>query len=183
MDINGKKLTEALSREKWNQRARLGGSGNHPNWHPDGEHIIMNCIPTWLGFQDMLFCQFRHDGSDFKVLSEKHIGSGHPTVSHDSRYLVTDAYIKQEYVVQNNEVPIRLIDLRNDEEHILCTVANDVGGGGEMYTPEDRITGGSQNKLDPHPAWSRDFQKLCINGAPEGNRQVFIVDIYEMIKS
>jgi hypothetical protein len=177
MDPDGDDLTEALSREKWNQRARLGGSGNHPNWHPDGEHVIMNCIPRWLGYEDMLFCKFRYDGSDFQVLSEKHLGSGHPSMEPSSRYLVTDAYIKQEYVVIDNEVPIRLIDLHNDEEHILCTVANDVGGGGEMYTPEDRITGGSQHKLDPHPAWSRDYKSICINGAPEGARQVFLLDV------
>ncbi|MEX0684403.1 MAG: hypothetical protein WD267_04530 [Balneolales bacterium] len=182
MDMDGGNLTEALSREKWSQQARLGGSGNHPNWHPDGEHIIMNCIPTWMGLDDMLFCQFRYDGSDFKVLTEKHIGSGHPSIEASSRFLVTDAYVKQEYVVTNDEVPIRLIDLLTDEEYILCTISNDVGGNGEMYTNEDRIIGGSQHKLDPHPAWSRDYKKVCINGAPDGARQVFVIDVSEWIK-
>ena len=179
MNTDGQALTESLSREKWNQKARLGGSGNHPNWHPDGEHIIMNCIPRWLGYEDMLFCQFKYDGSDFKILSENRIGSGHPSVEAGSRFLVTDAYIKQHYVVVDDEVPIRLIDLKEDREYILCTIANDVGGGGEMYTADDRKMGGSQNKLDPHPAWSRDYKKLCINGAPDGKRKVFIIDIKE----
>ncbi|MFC4870848.1 hypothetical protein [Negadavirga shengliensis] len=179
MDIDGSDLSECLSREKWNQKARLGGSGNHPNWHPDGEHIVMNCIPNWLGYEDMLFCQFRFDGTDFTILSEKHLGSGHPTVEPTSRFLVSDAYIKQQYVVKGGEVPIRFIDLKEDKEYTLCTIANDVGGGGEMYTKQDREEGGSPHKLDPHPAWSRDYKKLCINGAPEGDRQVFIIDLKE----
>ena len=133
----------------------------------------------WLGYEDMLFCQFKYDGSDFKILSENRIGSGHPSVEAGSRFLVTDAYIKQHYVVVDDEVPIRLIDLKEDREYILCTIANDVGGGGEMYTADDRKMGGSQNKLDPHPAWSRDYKKLCINGAPDGKRKVFIIDIKE----
>jgi hypothetical protein len=181
MDIGGKGLLECLSREKWNQKARLGGSGNHPNWHPDGEHIIMNCIPTWLGYEDMLFCQFKFDGTDFTILSEKHLGSGHPRVEPTSRFLVSDAYIKQQYVVKGDEVPIRFINLKEDKEYTLCTIANDVGGGGEMYTMQDREEGGSPHKLDPHPAWSRDYKKLCINGAPKGDRQVFVIDLKEWV--
>ncbi|MCC5930962.1 MAG: hypothetical protein JJU28_17080 [Cyclobacteriaceae bacterium] len=180
LNADGSNVQEALSMDHWNRKARLGGSGNHPNWHPDGEHIIMNCIPEWLGFRDMHFCAFRYDGSDFRLLSEKHLGSGHPSVEPDWRFLITDAYIKQSWVVKNDEVPIRWIDLQNDEEHILCTMPTDVGGGGEMYTREEMEQGGSQSKLDPHPVWSRDYRKICLNGAPDGKRQVFIMDVNNM---
>ncbi|WP_262247371.1 hypothetical protein [Parapedobacter soli] len=182
LDADGQALTQCLTAEKWNQRARLGGSGNHPNWHPDGERVIMNCIPTWLGYTDMLFCSFDYRGNQFTVLSEKHLGSGHPTMHPDSRYLLTDAYPKQTYVVpESGEIPIRLIDLKYDKEVTVCTMPTDVGGGSNQYLPEDRITGGSHHKLDPHPAWSRNYTQVCFNGAPGGQRQVFIADINALI--
>ncbi|HZH74041.1 MAG TPA: hypothetical protein VFD91_16210, partial [Mariniphaga sp.] len=74
-------------------------------------------------------------------------------------------------------IPIRLIDLKKNKEHTLCTVPNNVGNEGNMYSDE----GGSQFKLDPHPAWSRNFKKVCFNGAPKGNRQVFIADIEAIV--
>lgn len=182
MNTDGTNLIQCLSAEKWNQYAKSGGSGNHPNWHPDGEHIIMNCIPTWLGFDEMMFCRFRFDGTDFTVLSEKYQGSGHPSIEPSGRYLVADAYPKQSYVAgPEGEVAIRLIDLQEDREIRICNVPNDVGGGQRQSTPETRKEGGSHFKLDPHPAWSRDYRSLCFNGAPNGVRQVFICDLKGLI--
>lgn len=183
MQADGSGLQQCLSKERWNQKALLGGSGNHPNWHPDGEHIIMNCIPTWLGDQHMRFCKFRYDGSGFTILSEKHPGSGHPSVDPSGRYLLADAYPKQTYVSgPDGEIPIRLLDLQHDEERILCTIANDVGGGGKQYTDQTRREGGSQYKLDPHPVWRQDGRAVALNGAPEGRRQVFVADVSAWVK-
>lgn len=178
MGVEGENLTQCLSTTHWNQVAKLGGSGNHPNWHPDGERIIMNCVPTWLGYQDMLFCSFQFDGTDFRVLTEKHLGSGHPSVDGSGRFLLADAYPKQTYVsAADGEVAIRLIDLQKDSEIQLCSIPNDVGGGAKQSTPEDKITGGSHHKLDPHPVWNRDYRQVCFNGAPEGKRSVFIANL------
>ena len=177
LDADGQSIIQCLSREKWNQKAELGGSGNHPNWHPDGEHIIMNTVPTWLGYKNMRFSMFRSDGSDFRILSEKHLGSGHPSVDPTTRYLISDAYLKQTYVTRNEEIPIRFIHLEDDRESTLCTISNNVGNEGKMYSDQ----GGSQFKLDPHPAWNRDYTKVCFNGAIEGRRQVFVADVRELV--
>lgn len=181
LNADGTQVKQCLGMEKWNQKAP-GGSGNHPNWHPDGEHVVMNCVPTWLGYKDMRFCQFKYDGTDFRILSERHTGSGHPSIDITGRYLLADAYPKQTYVVNaNGEIPIRLIDLPSDEEQILCTIANDVGGKGAQYTAENSSQGGSGYKLDPHPVWSPDRQNIAFNGAPEGKRQVYIADLKQVI--
>jgi hypothetical protein len=37
------------------------------------------------------------------------------------------------------------------------------------------------SKLDAHPVWSRDYKKVCFNGAPEGKRQVFIANLEGVI--
>lgn len=182
MNKEGTDLIQCLTAEQWNQLAKSGGSGNHPNWHPDGEHIVMNCIPTWLGLNEMMFCSFRYDGSDFKVLTTQHQGSGHPSVERSGRYLVADAYPKQRYVkTVEGEVGIRLIDLKTDVEIRLCNMPNDVGGGIKQSVSESQSSGGSQYKLDPHPVWSRDDKKLCFNGAPERRRQVFIADLERIL--
>ena len=110
------------------------------------------------------------------------MGSGHPSVAAGSKYLLTDAYPKQTYVkAPAGEVALRLIDLLNDRELILCTVPTDVGGGIRQALPEDRRSGGSQHKLDPHPAWSRNYNQICFNGAPGGKRQVFIADLFKVL--
>ena len=120
---------------------------------------------------------FRSDGSDFRILSEKHLGSGHPSVDPTTRYLISDAYLKQTYVTRNEEIPIRFIHLEDDRESTLCTISNNVGNEGKMYSDQ----GGSQFKLDPHPAWNRDYTKVCFNGAIEGRRQVFVADVRELV--
>lgn len=175
---DGKDIIQCFPFDKWNQRDWFGGRSNHPNWHPDGEHIIMNTVPTWLGLDKPTFSMFRYDGSDFRVLSEKHLASGHPSVDPDTRFLLTDAYQKQKYITRNNEIPIRLIHLETDTEHILCTIANNVGNDGKKYSDKE---GGSHFKLDPHPVWSRDYTQICFNGAPSGERQVFIADLKKLM--
>lgn len=143
--------------------------GHHPNWHPDGEHIIMNLKPDG---NQMRFCKFRYDGKDFQIISNKHKGGGHPSVTPDGQYLVTDAYPGESVVPDNKEVPIRLLDTVNDEVAVICN----------MYTlgRKDDIGRGTL-RLDPHPAWSRDYKKVCFNGAPEGKRQIFIADLSKII--
>jgi hypothetical protein len=178
---DGSDIIQCLSIEEWNQKGRLGGAGNHPNWHPDGEHIIMNCIPRWLGYEDMLFCQFKYDGSDFKIVSEKHIGAGHPSVNKDGTFLVADIYMKQNNWFDwapEGEIPIRLLNLKTDEHMMICSIRNDVGNNNKIQKKGEP---GSHYKLDPHPAWSRDYKKICFNGAPEGRRQVYVADLSEIV--
>jgi hypothetical protein len=179
MKTDGSGLKQCLTRQKWNQKARFGGGGNHPNWHPDGEHIIMNCIPRWLGYEDMLFCQFKYDGSEFKILSEQHLGSGHPSVNADSSYLIADTYPKQGWIASpKGEIPIRLIDLKTDHEQMICSIATNVGNNWKAYKKGET---GSHYKLDPHPVWSRDYRQVVFNGAPEGRRQVYIADLNSIL--
>ena len=90
---------------------------HHPNWHPDGNHLIMNLRPDG---NNLRFCQFRYDGKDFRVLSEKLLGGGHPSVEREGKYLVTDAYPTEPFALENGEVPIRLVDLIADEQENIC---------------------------------------------------------------
>lgn len=159
-DPNGKNFSKAIGHEQWNQ------GGNHPNWHPDGTRIIMNLYPKKeLGTNDYCFVVFNQDGTDMKRLS-KHSGGGHPSVTSDTKWLVTDAYTRQkQFVNEQGEVKIRLIDLVADEEEAICYV----------YTPPLHIYGVLRN--DPHPVWSRDYKQVLFCGTPQGKREVFIAHL------
>lgn len=145
----------AIPWQKW----KLGG--NHPNWLADGQRILMNLKIDNV----MRLCMVRYDGSDFHLVSNTLLGSGHPSFERSMRYIFTDAYTGEPMTLPNGEAPLRLIDTRTDTEKTVATV----------------FTLGKQDqsilRLDPHPAWSRDGKQVCFNGAPDRRRQVFIADL------
>lgn len=157
---DGSDLKLALPNEVW------GKGGHHPNWHPDGERILMNLK---LDYERIKFCTFRHDGSDFQVLSEAIHGSGHPSFHKNGRHIVSDVYPDQPFASSSKEVPIRLVDIENQTEQNLCFVFT-------LGMPNANVL-----RIDPHPAWSRDYTKVCFNAAPEGRRQIFVADLGELI--
>jgi len=152
---NGKNIKLAIPNKKW-------GKGHHPNWCPSGEYLLMNIDVN----NKMRFCQFKYDGSNFKVLSKKIIGSGHPSLEKNGRYIITDSY-PHESQARGSWVPIRLIDLKKDQERDI------------VYINVGKTRG--EIRVDPHPAWSRDYKKICFNGVYRGKRQVFIADLTKMI--
>lgn len=160
---DGTEINQPVTREQWSF------GGNHPNWHPDGNNIVMNLTPGWQNDLKMRFCMFNHTGSEFKVLSNKYIGTGHPSVNPDTSYLISDYYVGEYKKLGFNESPIRLINLNTDEEVHICTVFTDLNIKESTF------------RIDPHPAWSRDFKQVCFNGAPNGIRQVFIADLTNVI--
>lgn len=167
---DGGDLRVAVSRELW---AR---GGHHPTWHPDGQRVLMNLTPP--GEDTMRFCLIEPDGSNLEVLTEAFTGSGHPTVTPDTRHLLTDAYPFEPAATEDGEVPIRLIDLEEGEERTVCTIFTDVFSGREDY---GSFRSWGPGKLDAHPSWNRDYSKVCFNGAPDGRRQVFITDLSDVL--
>ena len=157
---DGSDLRIAIPWQKW----KLGG--NHPNWLADGERILINLKIDNI----MRLCMTRWDGSDFHLISNTILGSGHPSYEKTMRYIFTDAYTGEPMALANGEVPLRLIDTKTDRE---TNVAN-------MFTlgKQDQ----SILRLDPHPAWNRDGKQLCFNGAPDGRRQVFIADVGKLLR-
>jgi hypothetical protein len=162
LDSDGSNLQIALSNEVW------GKGGHHPNWCPDGEYILMN---LQMDYEQLRFCTFRHDGSEFKILSDEIHGSGHPSLHVNGRFIISDTYPEESFASKSKEVPIRLIDLQSGTEKNICFV----------------YTTGKPNadvlRIDPHVAWSRDYSKICFNASPEGRRQLFIADLSEIIES
>ncbi|RIH66113.1 hypothetical protein D1164_07585 [Mariniphaga sediminis] len=144
-----------------------GQGGGHPNWHPDGVHIIRVMNPEGSGGQ-YRYCQFLYDGSGFKVLSNKIKGEGHPRITPDSRFITTD-----DFPVENGQqkLRIKLIDLISEEEVILV----------KMNTSERDGLKNATIRLDGHPTWDRNYKKLAFQAAPDGKRQVFVADLSDVV--
>jgi hypothetical protein len=188
MDAAGGDLRLALDDRRWR-------GGHHPNWCPDGRHIVMNLafrnprvpfgeamrllervarrlkLPFDSGAWQLRLARFRHDGSDLRVVAPGHRGSGHPTWHAGLDAVLTDAYPDEPVAAGDGTVPIRLIP---------------AGGGAArelLRMPACPAFSGPRRewRVDPHPAWDRAGRRIVLNGCPNGHRQVFLADLSALI--
>lgn len=145
----------------WNVWMR---GGHHPNWHPDGERITMNLTDER---KRMRFVQFMYDGSQRTFLSQTLKGSGHPSMHQNQKYILTDAYLHEKMGVDKKKtVPLRIIDLKNNAATHFAEI-------------DSRPTSSTIKELrvDPHPAWCRDYSMIAFNGCSGGTRNVYVADL------
>lgn len=160
-DMEGNDIKRTFSEPIW------GHGGGHPNWHPDGKHLIRNLRPD--GKNDRL-CKVPIDGGNPTILSETIDGGGHPTIEPSEHYIITDI----KYLNPDPVVRIRLINLIDQTEEALCKMPT---------KPLYREKGASfaELRLDGHPAWDRTFKRICFQAAPNGHRQLFIADLSSLM--
>lgn len=159
-DIDGTDIVRTFSEPIW------GHGGGHPNWHPDGKHLLRNLNPD--GGPTRL-CKVPLDGGKPEILSHTIDGGGHPTIEPTERYIVTDAM----YLDPDPVVRIRLIDIVNQTEKALCLMPT---------KPLSKQLGRYQElRLDGHPTWDRAFKRICFQGAPAGGRQLFVADLTSLV--
>ena len=144
--------------------------GGHPNWHPDGIHLIRNMKPDG---NTTRVCQFKYDGSDFMVLSETFTSSGHPSIEPEGRYVITD---QKEYREDGSATTdLLLLDVHTDRVERICTVPT--VNSDELKGPIKAL------RVDGHPCWSRDYKKVSLQGLYQGARQLYIVDMEQWHKT
>lgn len=130
--------------------------GHHPIWHPGGREVLMNLTPDETG---MHFCCIDGLSGHVRILVDKPEGSGHPSVSPDERYLLTD--VTQDAAQRTST--IRLVDLHDRACRDLCRV---VGPAAKL----------APLRCDAHPVWDRRGRRILFTAAPQGRRQLFILD-------
>jgi hypothetical protein len=158
-DADGSDIRHTPSWPVW------GHGGGHPNWHPDGEHVIRNLSPDG---KNRRFCQLRYDGTEFTVLSEKIPGGGHPRIEPTGKYIVTDAFPHRD---GRQFVSLRLVNVAADEGEEICAIPT---------VDRDKVEH-PVFRLDGHPAWSPDYKKVLFQAAPEGARQLFLADLSKAV--
>jgi hypothetical protein len=163
LEADGSHARIAISDTLWRR------GGNHPNWCPDGEHVLMNLNNDGDGLR---FVQVKYDGSNRVTLSRSIPGSGHPTMHPDGRHILTDAYPREPVAFGDGTTPIRWVDLKDSSEITLVRIR----------TQSDHERGAAALRVDPHPAWDRRFERIAFNACPDGRRRVFVADLSGLVR-
>jgi hypothetical protein len=188
MNADGSAINIAVPASEWDK------GGHHPNWCPDGEHVMMNLrhnnslrsrayqgLPErirglaarYLKLMDngMRFIRVRYDGKHLKVMNDSVVGSGHPSLHPNGQQILTDVYLNEPLAYGDGTTPIRLINLTSGRDLTLARVNT---------APPFR---GPRNvfRVDPHPAWDREFRYIAFNACVDGTRRVFIADLASVL--
>ncbi|MEX0885661.1 MAG: hypothetical protein WD009_04400, partial [Phycisphaeraceae bacterium] len=160
---DGSEVRNAVPAEHWRN------GGHHINWFPDGERLSMN-----LGIdgreKGMFFVACGVDGSDLKPIMRSVPGSGHPTIHRDGRHILTDAYAREPVAYGDGSVPLRLVDRQTGEDRHIVRIMIEPG-----ELPQRAM------RVDPHPAWDRDWRRVAFNGFADGTRRVYVADLGELV--
>jgi hypothetical protein len=84
--------------------------------------------------------------------------------------VLTDAYPHEPVAYGDGTVPIRWVDLPASQETALVRIRTLTDA--ERRQPALRV--------DPHPAWDRQYRRIAFNACPDGRRQVFVADLGEL---
>lgn len=141
--------------------------GHHTTFFPDGGRLSMNVN---LRGQGMVLMQVNYDGSDYRPITESVPGSGHPTFHSDTRHMLTDTYANELPAlrpagVPDDHNPIRWIDVDAGTDEQLLWIPT--------LTPHQKQE--SVLRVDPHPAWSRDYRMAMVNTFLDGTRKPVVL--------
>jgi len=162
LDADGRNARIAVPDTAWRK------GGNHPNWCPDGAHVLMNLNANGDGIR---FVRVAHDGTGLETLAPTVRGSGHPTLHPDARHILTDAYPHEPVAFGDGTTPLRWVDLAASREATLVRIR----------TRSDYEQATAALRVDPHPAWDRGFTRVAFNACPDGRRRVFVADLSSLV--
>jgi len=162
MNADGSGIRRPITDAQWRR------GGHHPNWCPDGEHVLMNLN---LHGDGLRLISVRHDGADLRALSTTLIGSGHPTLHPDGIHVLTDAYVSEMLAFRDGTTPIRWLDLPGGSETQLVRIRTQA----DFTGPRQEL------RVDSHPAWDREFRRVAFNACPAGSREVFVADLSSLV--
>jgi Tol biopolymer transport system component len=168
MTRDGEDIRLAIANTLW---ADLGG--NHPNWCPDGRHVMMN---LWVGGR-MRFVQAAYDGSGLRKLTDVEGTGGHPTLHPNGKFIITDDYAASQTGPGDGTAPLLHIDLVKHEPRQLVRI--------EAVTKDFKSSNGRDARnmrVDLHPAWNRQYTHVAFNGVQDGTRRVHIADLTSLIR-
>ena len=168
MTKDGEDIRLAIPASEW---ADKGGS--HPTWLPDGEHVMMNLD---IDGQGEMFVQARYDGTGLTQMTEVASNRGHPSLHPDERFLITDAYAREDVAFGDGTAPLWLIDRQNATKSTLVRI--------DAVTKffDDDIHKTGYMRVDLHPAWDQSgYTRVAFNGVTDGTRRVFVSDLSTLL--
>ena len=188
MKADGTDIRVAIPVSEWDK------GGHHPNWCPDGKTLMMNLkihesvtssvyqrlfgkiqrvMLRTLGINNdgMRFVRAQYDGSGYEVMNDTVLGSGHPSLHPNEKYIITDTYLHEPGAFGDGTTPIRLVDLDTGNDVTLVRINSEPSYKG----PRGEL------RVDPHPAWDREFRRLAFNAYVDGTRRVYVADLTNVL--
>lgn len=102
---------------------------------------------------------FEDKTSKSKIIGEGELTSdGHPSYSHDGRYILTDTYPDR-----TRHRTLIIYDTKKNRKYDIARLFAPFKYHGEV-------------RCDLHPRWSRDGKHICFDSVHEGNRQLYIIE-------
>jgi len=168
MTRDGDDIRVAIPATEWADKG-----GNHPNWHPDGEHVMMNLDIDGDGW---MYVQARYDGTGLKKFTEVPANHGHPSIHPGGRFMISDVYPREADAFGDGTVPLHFVDLQTGQRETLVRM----DAVSRFF--DDDMNKASSMRVDLHPAWDRSaYTRVAINGVLDGTRRVFVADLSELV--
>jgi len=174
MTRDGEDIRVAIPATDWADKG-----GNHPNWHPDGEHVIMNLDIEGLDKEkeDWRYVKARSDGTGLETFTSVPGNHGHPSIHPDGRYMISDVYPREADAFGDGTVPLHFFDLEKHERQTLVRI------DAVTHFFDDDMNTAKEMRVDLHPAWDRSgYTRVAINGVVDGTRRVFVADLTESMR-
>ena len=135
---------------------------SHFDWRDEG-HILAWARQNDIGSYFFLFT----DKSDEVAIVGKDVmtADGHCSYSPDRKWILNDTYPSKE------ESKRGLYLFRTEDDRRI-----DIG---RFYSPPE-VTG--EIRCDLHPRWNRDGTKICFDSVHEGERQIYAIDVAEVVE-
>ena len=130
------------------------------------DDMVSHCY--WINDEEIIAFENKHgDGPGYYRMKDKtsvytHMwpeinGDGHPSISPDGRFIVTDSYPDSKRIA-------KVMVMDNDK---VTTIA-------KVFSP---FKYDNDTRCDLHPRWSRDSKKICIDSVFEGHRGLYVIPL------
>jgi hypothetical protein len=134
---------------------------SHFAWR-DASHILAFVLQRDEG---VFFYLFTDQSREREIIGRGVLSfDGHCSYSPDRRWILTDGYPDPE-----SKRPLILFRPEDD----LCVTL------GRFYSPPELA---EEIRCDLHPRWNRDGTQICFDSAHEGERQLYVMDIRDMVQ-
>lgn len=135
---------------------------SHYDWRDD------DTILVWANRPDAppRFLMLSHAAPGFQVFGETNLTEdGHCTFSPDGRWVLNDTY------PDGHQMRTLMLVRASDGRRI------DIA---RLHSPKSRWWG--EIRCDLHPRWSRDGRQVCIDSVHDGSRQMYIVNVEDIVR-
>ncbi|CAN5436905.1 hypothetical protein BH11PLA2_BH11PLA2_25710 [soil metagenome] len=139
------------------------GSISHFDWRDD--ETVLAWVRLKRNDPRLAFALLDVNGRPPAVVFDTIAQDGHCSYSPDRKWVLNDTYPDKE-----RQQHLMLLDVKTGRRHSLNSFLSPKAFTGPV-------------RCDLHPRWNRDGTQVCFDGCHEPQRQVYVVDVKDVVKS